>query len=468
MTDARVRPQSRPVLNLQNRHRVLGAALCALLASTSLAACGRSGLRSLGQATPDGSPIGTGDGAAGSTGSAGHAGGTGTDAGGGGTAGRVDGGGTAGRIDGGGGTGVDAGMDVPPGKIPVALAVAPSFLTLPIGGSDAFTATVTYSDGTKADVTASATWTSDMQMVASVRAGRVTAISVGTAVVTAKSGTLSAAAKVLVMSSISLVSIAFDPPAATLPVGGSLNVRVIGTFSDGSTQDVTAMAKIGTVGANNVAVVDVTGHVMALQAGSQGLIAVVAGLQTTMTVRVTAAMVVKLSVLPPVGTAGVGTTTAFTADATLSDGTHADVTATAMWGLQDATVGSIDQRGVATGKLAGKTIVTAGFLGQIGTATLIVTGATLKALQIDPVDPDVGVGVEVDFTATGLYSDGTRVDLTSQVTWASSAPVALPIDGGGHAFSKSVGTSVVTATSGMLTAESTVTVSAASLQSLAV
>src|SRR5450432_4708337 len=105
MTDARVRPQSRPVLNLQNRHRVLGAALCALLASTSLAACGRSGLRSLGQATPDGSPIGTVDGAAGSTGTAGHAGGTGTDAGGSGTAGRIDGGGTAGASGGGGGAG---------------------------------------------------------------------------------------------------------------------------------------------------------------------------------------------------------------------------------------------------------------------------------------------------------------------------------------------------------------------------
>ena len=53
MNDALVRPQSRPVLDLQKRHRVLGAALCALLASTSLAACGRSGLRGLGQAAPN-------------------------------------------------------------------------------------------------------------------------------------------------------------------------------------------------------------------------------------------------------------------------------------------------------------------------------------------------------------------------------------------------------------------------------
>ncbi|HTA21533.1 MAG TPA: Ig-like domain-containing protein, partial [Polyangia bacterium] len=152
----------------------------------------------------------------------------------------------------------------------------------------------------------------------------------------------------------------------------------------------------------------------------------------------------------------------------LSDGTSADVTSAAAWSVDNPMVATIDGNGVATGVSVGTADVKASF-GSIGAgATVVVTGAALTTLQIDPVDPNVGVGVMLSFTATGIYSDGTRVDLTSQVTWQSSAPNVVPIDGTGHAVSKQVGTSVVTATDGLLSAESTVSVTAATLQSLAI
>jgi hypothetical protein len=436
----------------------LGLTLAVLLAST-LAACGRSGLIRLGEAGPDAGQTG---GAAGGRTDGGAAGGSAGDGSATDKPPATDGG-PAADAD----ARPDATTDAPGGKIPVALAVAPGLLTLPVGGQGNFSATLQYSDGTTADVTSTSTWTSDATQVVAVKVGFVAALRPGTAHVTATLGALSARATVVVMSTISLVSIALDPPAATLPIDGALTVVVIGTYSDGSTTDVTAMAKIGDDG-SGVVFTDPTGVVTAKKAGVATVVASVGALATKMIITVTAATVVDLAVLPPVGTAGIGTTFAFTADATLSDGTRADVTATAAWTVDDPNVATIDARGVVTGKVAGKTLVRATFGGQSGLGVLVVTSAKLQTLQIDPVDPSVGVGVEVDFRATGLYSDGTKVDLTAQVTWASSAPSVLPIDGGGRGFSKSVGTSVVTATQGGLVASSTVTVTAASLAKIVV
>jgi hypothetical protein len=442
-----VRPPGRPAFELP---RALGLALCVLMAS-SLAACGRSSLLDLHE-----------DGAAGH-GGAGADGGPRTDA-------ARDSNPGDHPTTGDGRPAADGGVDRAPdapGKIAIALAVAPTLISLPVGATGGFSATVTFADGTMGDVTTSATWTSDAPLVAATISGRVTALRAGTANVTARYGALSASGRVVVMTTISLASIALEPPLATLVIGSSLNVRVIGTYSDGSTADVTAMAKLIDDG-SGVVITDAAGDVTGLKAGTATILATVGTLASKMIVIVSPATVVGISVLPPVGTAGVGTTTAFTADATLSDGTHADVTASATWSVADGTVAAVDARGVATGTKTGKTVVTAAFGGQSGQATLVVTGATLVTLEIDPVDPSVGVNVALTFAATGLYSDGTKVDLTSQVMWTSSAPSVLPIDGTGHAFSKSVGTSVVTATTGLLTAASTVTVTAASLDSISV
>jgi trimeric autotransporter adhesin len=440
--------------------RTLRVALVALLVSTTFAACGRSSLRTL---------HGAETGAAGS-GSAGMSGAAGTAA-----AGR-DGGvtdgpvtGTAGAsIDGGpGGTGPSMDGSVDSNKKVIALAVTPSLLTLAVGGSGNFTATLTYSDGTTSNATTSAVWTSGDRTVATVIAGRVTGLSGGKIVVTATSNGFAASGTVIVLSSITLASINLDPPQVTLPVNGAVRFRVIGTFTDGSTADVSSMATWSTDGLGFVKL-DQTGQAFGAATGTEAVRAIIGALATKALVTVTSATVTRITVQPPFGTTGVGTTTRFTASATLSDGTSADVTSAATWAVGDATIASVDADGLVTGKTQGATFVSATFGGQSGAAKLSVTGATLKLLQIDPVDPTVGVGVNLTFTATGLYSDGTKVDLTSQVMWQSSAPSVLPIDGTGHAVSKSVGTSVVTATMGNFTAESTVTVTPASLVSLAI
>ena len=89
-----------------------------------------------------------------------------------------------------------------------------------------------------------------------------------------------------------------------------------------------------------------------------------------------------------------------------------------------------------------------------------------SALAITPANPSIPVGAIERFTATGKYSDGTTH--TTQVTWSSSDPKVATIDATGLAIAVSIGTTIITATSGSIPEKTTLTVNSATLSSLAV
>jgi hypothetical protein len=435
-------------------------ALIALLSATALGACGRSSLRTVGF-----------DGGAVQTGRAGNDGGVdrvdgraGNDGG----VDRVDGNPDGRAGTGGGGStggGGQGGVGGTGGRVPVQLVVAPSFRVIPQGGQEMFTATLFYSDGASADVSAAATWSTSDPSVAGVKAGSVYGFNAGRVEVRASYGSLSASAALVVMSSIVLVNISVDPVMNVLAIGASTQLTVTGFYSDGSTADLTAQAGWSS-SSTDVATVDV-GRVTAWKAGGSTITAGFGGYSASAVVSVTPATVVAVTVLPPFATIGAGGATRFTADATLSDGSHADVTTVALWSV-DATVATIDGRGLVHARAPGKTLVSASFGGATGFGTLVVTGARLTSLFIEPADPTVGVGVALSFRAVGLYSDGTRADVTEQVMWQTSNPTVLPLDGRGRGVTRSVGTALVLAYVDNLVAASTVSVIPAALKSLTI
>jgi hypothetical protein len=268
-----------------------------------------------------------------------------------------------------------------------------------------------------------------------------------------------------------VVSISVDPPLATLVKGSSRALVVTAVFSDGTSGDVSAGA---TWSSGDPAVATVTaGLVTAVGAGTTGVTATVGTLTATATITVTSSTVTGIAVLPATAVTAVGTTISFVADGTLSDGSHQDLTSSAAWSSSAtgvATVGATT--GLTTAIAPGAATITAAFGGLSGTARLTVSSATLASIEIDPLDPVVGIDVAIAFTATGIYSDGTRADLTQTVTWSSAAAAVVTIDGAGHAMTRSRGTSVVTASitaAGVTTSgTSTVTVTAATLVSISV
>lgn len=434
------------------------ALLAVLFGALSLSACGRSGLRTIGQDSPwpDGG-AGVGGNGTGGNGTGGNGvGGNGT--GGFGTGGFGTGGFGTGGVGPIGGTGGN------PARRPTGLGISPALLTLASGGTGRFTATQFFNDGSTADVTATASWTSGDPLTAAVVAGQVTGLRPGKTPIVVSSNGFQAMSTVIVNGTVTLVSLGLSPPIVTLPINGAAQITATAAWSDGTTSDVTASAMWSS---DSSAVSVMGGRVVAQTAGSADVLAAFGGVAAKAVVVVTAATVTSVNVLPGYVQTGVGTLATFTADALLSDGTHADVTSVATWACDDPMVASI-VAGVAKTTAQGGCVVSAAFGGQTGFAKLLVTGATLSSLQIDPVDPTVGIGGSFSFHVTGIFSDSTRSDLTAQAMFISSSPGVVSVGPMGNATAKMAGTATITASTNGRTVSSTVTVTPASLKSLTI
>jgi len=124
--------------------------------------------------------------------------------------------------------------------------------------------------------------------------------------------------------------------------------------------------------------------------------------------------------------------------------------------------------GLASGVGVGSSVITATSGLVSGSATLTVTAATLQSIAVTPANPTIPKGLTNQFTATGAYSDGTSQNITASVTWSSGTTSVATVVSGGLASGVGVGSSVITATSGLVSGSTTLTVTAATLQSIAV
>src|SRR5206468_2049760 len=101
-----------------------------------------------------------------------------------------------------------------------------------------------------------------------------------------------------------------------------------------------------------------------------------------------------------------------------------------------------------------------------GSTTLTVGAAVLVSIRVTPASPSIGKGTTQQFVATGTYSDGTTLDLTSSATWLASNTAVATISAGGLATGVAQGTSQISATLGAVTGSTTLTVAPAALVSI--
>jgi beta-lactam-binding protein with PASTA domain len=101
-------------------------------------------------------------------------------------------------------------------------------------------------------------------------------------------------------------------------------------------------------------------------------------------------------------------------------------------------------------------------------APVVTQAATLRSISVTPANPSVTKGLTQQFTATGTFSDNSTQNLTGSVTWTSSPSSVATIVAGGLATGAGVGTSTISASSGGVTGSTVLTVTAATLQSIAV
>ncbi len=185
------------------------------------------------------------------------------------------------------------------------------------------------------------------------------------------------------------------------------------------------------------------------------------GTSAEATITVNAAELVSFAVSPGVATLTVGQQQQFVAMGTYTDGTIEDDTWFVIWRSSDTAVARIDEWGLATARALGTSTITARLYdGSTATAMVTVTPPPLTRLSLTPELPIRALGDRIQFQVTGTYADGTTQDLTSAVTWTSSASTVASITSpGGLATVLAAGTTMVTASHPEgLTATTTLTV----------
>ncbi len=365
----------------------------------------------------------------------------------------------------------------------VSIEVTPANPVLPLPAKQQFTATGIFSDSTTSDLTTAVTWESSNAGVVAVSndagsKGLATTVAAGTATITARMGPISGTSTVMV-SPARLVSIAVTPASASLPRGTTQAFRATGTYSDGSVADLTTSVVWTTTDGAVASVsnaIGTQGVATALGVGTTDVVATLAGITGSAKVTVTSASLVSLAVAPKAASVPIGNRVGFTATATYSDMTTRDVTDVTAWSVSDTSVAGISvtppTAGQLTGLKVGSVTVTGSFGGMSDTAKADVTSAVLDSIAVRPSPGMVTVGLRLQFSATGSYSDGTTLDITNDVTWSSTSPFVASISNvfgtRGLATGLSSGTTTIRATLSGRTGMATLTVVAAALKGIQV
>jgi hypothetical protein len=157
------------------------------------------------------------------------------------------------------------------------------------------------------------------------------------------------------------------------------------------------------------------------------------GGSATTTLIITNAEIVSMTVLPDHAVIPLGQNKQLTATGILSDGSTADVTRDVNWMSSNPSVALVGntpgQQGTVFSKSTGVSIITIRdpASGIKGTSKVSVTGKELVSINIETDSLEIPLGAKLTLKAIGLFSDGSREDITESGTWSSEAPAVIAV-----------------------------------------
>src|SRR5271155_673822 len=200
--------------------------------------------------------------------------------------------------------------------------IAPANPQLAKGATLHLIATGIFDNGTNEAMTAVAWQTSQSDVVTVNPQGEVTGVGEGVAQVAANYQGVTGNTSITV-GPPALVSVAVTPNTSSLPVGEYEQLTATGTYSDGSTQNLTQSATWSSSAAT--ASVGPAGATLAQAVGTATISAASGTVTGTASLTVTAPVLVGLNVVPTTLSLALGSGSQFQAIATLSDGTQQSV-----------------------------------------------------------------------------------------------------------------------------------------------
>jgi N-acetylneuraminic acid mutarotase len=169
-----------------------------------------------------------------------------------------------------------------------------------------------------------------------------------------------------------LATITVSPANPTIQVGATEGFSALGTFTDGSTLDLTASLSWQSSAVSVATVNSTTGAAKAIAVGAATISATSGSVSGSATLTVIPAALQTITVTPNPFTTGVGIARKLTATGTYSDGTTADLTSAAVWSTSKPSVATVSG-GIVTGVALGSTTITATVGSVSGTSALSVT-----------------------------------------------------------------------------------------------
>ncbi|WP_229211633.1 MULTISPECIES: Ig-like domain-containing protein [unclassified Duganella] len=271
---------------------------------------------------------------------------------------------------------------------------------------------------------------------------------------------------ILGLPAATLVSLAVTPQAPSIALGTTQQFSASATYSDGSTQAVTAAWSSATPAVASVAAA--TGLATSAGVGSSVISAAFNGKTASATLTVTPAVLLSIAVTPQNPTVQIAASRQLTVLGTYSDATTKDLTGSSTFVSATPASATVSSGGLVTGAALGTSVVTATNAGKSAATTVTVPGLTLTSIAVTPQAPTVQIAATRQLAVIGTYSDSSTQDLTVGATFTSATPASATISSGGLVTGAASGSSVITASTNGKSATTTVTVPAVTLTSIAV
>jgi len=348
--------------------------------------------------------------------------------------------------------------------------LSPSNIKLALASSEQFIATGLYSDNSTEDLSNDVAWSSNTEDLATLTAtGKLTTHAAGDASITASINSIQAKMSVTI-SPATLESISINSPGL-LVAGISEQLIATGTFSDGSTQNITTELN-WSIENENVGTIELqSGLLNPIQQGVTSINATNDLLSAAQEITISPAIIESIIITPSILTLAQGSQSKVNVTAFFSDHSHQDVTDQVSWASSDNTIAevSLDDTAIKSHK-KGNATITASLSGEYSNLALTVSDAELVSLAILPINTSLPNGLSQLFTANGLFTDGSVQNISSQVTWLSSNESVSTIDNNisskGVANGLTLGETTITAILGDISRSTQLKVDNAQLNSI--
>jgi hypothetical protein len=155
-----------------------------------------------------------------------------------------------------------------------------------------------------------------------------------------------------------------------------------------------------------------------------------------------------------------GSTSQFSATASLADGTGQNVTGNATWQSSNAAVATVSAGGLVTAVGPGTARITATYQGKVGSFGVLVQ-MTIASLDVSGVTSLTAVGSASQLTATASLDGGSTQNVTAGAAWQTSNAAVATVSTSGLITAVSAGAATIAATYQGHTASTTVSVAPA-------